>query len=304
MWSPRPDWTVSSLPRTAWVWSKDAWRIRTEPMSSWPRRSVNACMDGTSAASSRWVRLHASPDRYEGIRDDGGPPRARSSTSTSWERLSLTTGSSKTRQINSPTYYVLTPAAAKGDTSGFQYVEYNFALSSSANQTAVLHDIERVLPKGQTFDFDHLSAIEGEVNRSVRPVALALGVFGALGPSRRAPGGSSDDRSASLSPAIRPRDHASSRRESSGASFRRDPGSHSRHLGGNDPRPPDRHGSVVTHVARPRASPAPRGDELQRVDLVGCGRGPVCDPRGGECRTGDSTRARTQQPEYPRAGLA
>ncbi len=28
-----------------------------------------------------------------------------------------------------PTYYVLTPAAAKGDTSGFQYVEYNFALS-------------------------------------------------------------------------------------------------------------------------------------------------------------------------------
>ncbi|HTB08225.1 MAG TPA: FtsX-like permease family protein [Acidimicrobiales bacterium] len=79
-----------------------------------------------------------------------------------------------------PTYYVLTPAAAKGDTSGFQYVEYNFALRASANVTTVVHDIERVLPQGETFDFDHLSAIEGEVNRSVRPVALALGVFGAL----------------------------------------------------------------------------------------------------------------------------
>jgi hypothetical protein len=79
-----------------------------------------------------------------------------------------------------PTYYVLTPAAAKGDTSGFQYVQYNFALSASANEAAVARDIVRTLPTGQTFIFNRLSVSEGEVNRSVRPVALALGVFGAL----------------------------------------------------------------------------------------------------------------------------
>ena len=79
-----------------------------------------------------------------------------------------------------PTYYVLTPAAAKGFTSGFQYVEYEFALSPSANQAAVVRYILRALPKGETFTLNHLSVTQGEVNRSVRPVALALGVFGAL----------------------------------------------------------------------------------------------------------------------------
>jgi hypothetical protein len=79
-----------------------------------------------------------------------------------------------------PTYYVLTPAAAKGFTSGFQYVQYNFALSASANESAVVRDIVRTLPTGQTFTFNRLSVSEGEVDRSVRPVALALGVFGAL----------------------------------------------------------------------------------------------------------------------------
>ena len=79
-----------------------------------------------------------------------------------------------------PTYYVLTPAAAKGYTSGFQYVQYNFALSASANESAVVRDIVRTLPTGQTFTFNRLSVSEGEVDRSVRPVALALGVFGAL----------------------------------------------------------------------------------------------------------------------------
>jgi hypothetical protein len=79
-----------------------------------------------------------------------------------------------------PAYYVLTPAAAKGDTSGFQYVQYNFALSATANESAVVRDIVRTLPTGQTFTFNRLSVSEGEVDRSVRPVALALGVFGAL----------------------------------------------------------------------------------------------------------------------------
>jgi putative ABC transport system permease protein len=79
-----------------------------------------------------------------------------------------------------PTYYVLTPAAAKGFTSGLQYVQYNFALRASANQAAVVRDILRALPKGELYTFNHLSATEGEVDRSVRPVALALGVFGAL----------------------------------------------------------------------------------------------------------------------------
>ncbi|HTT59718.1 MAG TPA: FtsX-like permease family protein, partial [Acidimicrobiales bacterium] len=79
-----------------------------------------------------------------------------------------------------PTYYVLTPAAAKGFTSGFQYVQYDFALSASAHTSAVVHDILRALPKGELYTLNHLSVTEGEVDRSVRPVALALAVFGAL----------------------------------------------------------------------------------------------------------------------------
>ncbi len=79
-----------------------------------------------------------------------------------------------------PTYYVLTPAAAKGFTSGYQYEEYYFALRASANESAVARDIVRTLPTDQPYTFSRLSVNEGEVNRSVRPVALALGVFGAL----------------------------------------------------------------------------------------------------------------------------
>ena len=79
-----------------------------------------------------------------------------------------------------PAYYVLTPAATKGDVSGYQYVQYNFALRASANESAVVRDIIRALPPDQTFTFNRLSVSEGEVTRSVRPVALALGVFGVL----------------------------------------------------------------------------------------------------------------------------
>ncbi|MGC2485289.1 MAG: FtsX-like permease family protein [Acidimicrobiales bacterium] len=79
-----------------------------------------------------------------------------------------------------PTYYVLTPAAAKGLTSGPQYVQYNFELQPSANEATVARDIIRAVPPGQTYTFYHLTETEGEVNRSVRPIALALGVFGAL----------------------------------------------------------------------------------------------------------------------------
>jgi hypothetical protein len=79
-----------------------------------------------------------------------------------------------------PTYYVLTPAAAKGLTSGQQYVQYNFELSPSANAATVARAIIHAVPPGQTYTFYHLTETEGEVNRSVRPIALALGVFGAL----------------------------------------------------------------------------------------------------------------------------
>ncbi|MGA2124091.1 MAG: FtsX-like permease family protein, partial [Acidimicrobiales bacterium] len=79
-----------------------------------------------------------------------------------------------------PTFYVLTPAAAVHFTSGLQYVEYHFALSATASQSAVTHAIIRKIPPGTTYTFTHLSVAEGEVNRSVRPIALALGVFGAL----------------------------------------------------------------------------------------------------------------------------
>ena len=200
-------------------------------MSSWPRLSVNASGDGTSAASSRWASTRCSQTGSKGFGTTAVPP-----SKIIYEHLVGTivfdNGVVQDSVDQLPTYYVLTPAAAKGDTSGFQYVQYNFALSASANESAVVRDIVRTLPTGQTFTFNRLSVSEGEVNRSVRPVALGPGSLRGPGPSRRAVGGSSDDRPAPLGPATRPRSRASLRRQSSGAHFRRDPGSDSRHLAG------------------------------------------------------------------------
>jgi hypothetical protein len=79
-----------------------------------------------------------------------------------------------------PTYYLFTPASAKHLASGAQYVTYNIQLKASSTIAQVEREIIKALRPGQTYVIHITSVDEGEVERSIRPEALALGVFGSL----------------------------------------------------------------------------------------------------------------------------
>ena len=79
-----------------------------------------------------------------------------------------------------PTWYLFTPAAARGFRAGPQYVQYYFQLNRSASVAQVEREVIAALPPGKTYTFHVTSVIEGQVNRSIRPDGLALGAFGAL----------------------------------------------------------------------------------------------------------------------------
>ena len=79
-----------------------------------------------------------------------------------------------------PTYYLFTPAATKHLESGVRYVTYNIQVKTSSTVPRVEREIIKALPPGVTYAIHLTSVDEGEVDRSIRPEALALGVFGSL----------------------------------------------------------------------------------------------------------------------------
>jgi len=80
-----------------------------------------------------------------------------------------------------PWLFLFTPAATRHFTAGPQYIEFAFKLrGGAASVTTVEKEIIRVLPPGSTYSFHVTSVVQGAANRTVRPDALALGVFGAM----------------------------------------------------------------------------------------------------------------------------
>lgn len=80
-----------------------------------------------------------------------------------------------------PTFFMFTPAIVPKTLSGTQYIQYAFKLhGGSATVAQVEQEIIRALPPGTTYSFHVTSVVEGAANRTLRPDALALGVFGVM----------------------------------------------------------------------------------------------------------------------------
>jgi len=80
-----------------------------------------------------------------------------------------------------PTYLLFTPALAKPFSVGPESVTYGLKLKEGAGGvTSVEAEIVQGLPKGTTYSFHVTSVVSGQVDRSVRPETIALGVFGGI----------------------------------------------------------------------------------------------------------------------------
>jgi len=81
----------------------------------------------------------------------------------------------------SSTYQLLTPALTRQLRAGATYPEYGLRLRGGHNGVATVErEITKLVPKGTPYAFHVTSVAEGQVERSSRPEAIALGVFGAL----------------------------------------------------------------------------------------------------------------------------
>ena len=78
-------------------------------------------------------------------------------------------------------YQLLTPALTQRLQAGATYPEYGLRLrDGSGDVAAVEQEITRLVPKGTPYAFLVTSVNEGRVERSSKPEAIALGVFGAI----------------------------------------------------------------------------------------------------------------------------
>ncbi len=82
---------------------------------------------------------------------------------------------------NATTYQLLTPALTQKLRAGATYPDYGLRLrGGSRDVAAVEQEITRLVPKGNPYAFHVTSVTEGQVERSSKPEAIALGVFGAI----------------------------------------------------------------------------------------------------------------------------
>jgi hypothetical protein len=80
-----------------------------------------------------------------------------------------------------PTFLLFTPAATRPFLSGSYYGTYALKLKDgAAGVSTVESEIVAALPAGTTYEFHVTSIVEGQVDRTVRPEAIALGVFGSI----------------------------------------------------------------------------------------------------------------------------
>ena len=81
-----------------------------------------------------------------------------------------------------PALMIFTPALTRPLAgSGAGYIDYSLRLDHGARDvSAVEREIVAAVPKGTTYTFLVTSVYTGEVNRSIEPEAIALGVFGLI----------------------------------------------------------------------------------------------------------------------------
>jgi hypothetical protein len=81
-----------------------------------------------------------------------------------------------------PTFMIFTPAISQPYLGpGLTYLNYSLQLRHGARDVpTVEREIIKALPKGTTYTFHVLSTVVGQVNRSIEPEAIALGVFGLI----------------------------------------------------------------------------------------------------------------------------
>jgi hypothetical protein len=80
-----------------------------------------------------------------------------------------------------PTQMIFTPALTRPLVNEQGYVEYSLKLDHGARDVSTVErEIIAALPAGTTYQFLVASVYSGQVNRSVEPEAIALGVFGLI----------------------------------------------------------------------------------------------------------------------------
>ena len=80
-----------------------------------------------------------------------------------------------------PAFLLFTPALTRPLSMGPGYRLYGLSLSDGARGVpAVEREIVGALPPGTTYTFHITSVVEGQVNRAVKPEAIALAVFGII----------------------------------------------------------------------------------------------------------------------------
>ena len=80
-----------------------------------------------------------------------------------------------------PAFVLFTPALTRPFSTGPENVYYGLKLTGGARGVpAVEREIIRALPRGTTASFHVATVVEGQVNRTVEPEAIALAVFGVI----------------------------------------------------------------------------------------------------------------------------
>jgi len=80
-----------------------------------------------------------------------------------------------------PTYALFTPALMRPLAGGVEEAIYGLRLRDGARGVSTVEqEIIGALPKGTGYKFHVTSVVEGQVDRTVKPEAIALGVFGAI----------------------------------------------------------------------------------------------------------------------------
>lgn len=80
-----------------------------------------------------------------------------------------------------PAFVLFTPALTRPLSTGTRYAQYGLRLSAGAQGVpAVERKIVAALPPDTTYSFHVTSVVEGQVDRTVRPDAIALAVFGVI----------------------------------------------------------------------------------------------------------------------------
>jgi ABC-type lipoprotein release transport system permease subunit len=81
-----------------------------------------------------------------------------------------------------PSFMIFSPTVAQRlNATGINYIDYALQLDHGARDVpAVEREVIKSLPKGTTYSFHVTSSVAAQVNKSIEPEAIALGIFGLI----------------------------------------------------------------------------------------------------------------------------